>query len=101
MNAAYFIAKFEAIPEEQWAICMFIDTTRERRCASGHCRNVKFVSGLTIAEPTAESDRLHRLFRLNDLTVFEVNDGLEHRYPQPTPKQRVLAALRDIQAKGY
>jgi hypothetical protein len=25
-----------------------------------------------------------------------INDGQHHRYKQPTPKQRILAALRDV-----
>lgn len=29
--------------------------------------------------------------------ISSVNDGLDERYQQPTPKQRILAALRDIQ----
>lgn len=94
-DAAYFIAKFEAIPEENWTTGQFIDKDG-RCCARGHCgeRN------------NSESDEVRALFRIscatlrNKYKVAELNDGELWKYPQPTPKQRVLAWLRDAKEAG-
>lgn len=83
----YFIAKFEAIPDEQWCVGEFTDQER-RHCAVGHC--------LDRMQLTEESKALVRLMGHN--TTF-VNDGVDPDYQQPTPKARILAALRDIKAK--
>jgi hypothetical protein len=88
----YFIQKFEAIPEEMWTTRGFVDG--ESKCALGHC-------GQTCAtEPfTAEAGSLTDLFMNQIGSVARVNDGHISRYYQPTPKARILAALRDIQKK--
>lgn len=89
-DADYFIAKFEAIPEEQWCTGRLRDNSG-RCCASGHCgRDDPLV-------PTEESTALAIVLRRWD--VPGINDGDYAQYPQPTPKQRILAALRDIKAK--
>lgn len=95
MTAQYFIEKFEAIPEEKWTVGEYEDGGR--CCALGHC-------GVRAGHPlTPEEDALTMLFLKadaeNTLIVSRVNDGFDPRYPQPTPKQRILAALRDIAAK--
>lgn len=96
----YFISFFEAIPDEKW--CTY--STEDEyggRCALGHCgANNGHVH-------TLETDALAGLFRNHFaclthesawLKVGEVNDGVVRRYTQPTPKLRILAALRDIKA---
>ena len=90
-TAAEFIEFFEAIPEEKWTVGSFIDE-QGQCCAYGHlgCRDGQF------PEPV-DSDALCDLFR--DCSVVRINDGQDARFKQPTPKQRILAALREIQAK--
>lgn len=86
-DAAYFIAKFEGIPEDQWCTDR---TTNERgqHCAIGHLDH-------------EGGDALCRLFaRTIGSPVVNINDKICTNYKQPTPKQRILAALRDIQARG-
>jgi hypothetical protein len=83
-DKAYFIAKFEAIPEEKWTTRMYI-SRNDQRCAVGHCL-------LDWMKMTEESRKLEDY--LPD--VLHINDGEDWRYPQPTPKQRILAALRDL-----
>lgn len=85
----YFIKKFEAIPEEN--IIANVYGTMERGCAMGLCqRNGK------------EHLALYDLFNENightdDVTsAVTVNNGNHPCYQQPTPKQRILAALNDI-----
>lgn len=95
-NAAYFIAKFEAIPEELWCAGSFSDN-QGRCCAYGHLRARK-------GEPSFMA-----IQGLLDLcigvtkhigTVVTANDKQTVRYPQETPKQRVLAWLRDAKKAG-
>lgn len=88
-NVDYFIQKFEAIPEP-WAIGTFEDELG-RKCALGHCCEAE--------APTEEGAALRALFKKAGMAVGWVNDGPHFNYQQTTPKQRILAALRDIKAK--
>lgn len=92
-DKAYFIAKFEAIPEGLWSTEDFLGEDNSK-CAYGHC-------GVSDDCSTKEGDALEWLFRrgLNvdyASIVSEINDGSHEKYQQPTPKQRILAALRDL-----
>lgn len=110
-NVDYFLAKFSAIPEDQWICHSQIDEFN-RRCALGHC----MLPGMTehqyledytrfSGHLTKEGHELGILFSPQDLSiegaiiVATINNGVDPNYWQPTPKQRVLAALRDIKAK--
>lgn len=81
----YFIDKFEAIP-------VLGRGSVTLGCAYGQCGGYS----------TEESMGLTNIFRiLNDNAVSMViiiNDGTHPSYRQPTPKQRILAALYDIRA---
>lgn len=102
----YFIKKFEAIPEDEWAV-QHLETPDGARCAMGHCGGhvnqskesaslAKLLSNLTGASP----DR--------DISIYAINDGLdtirlgyhfENKYTSKKikgAKQRILAALYDI-----
>lgn len=82
----YFIAKFEAIPEEYW--CIFGRHKGDQHCAHGWCD-----SNL----PDEEKGLINVFFPLKKgYGVAGINNGLDGRYPQPTPRQRILAALYDI-----
>jgi hypothetical protein len=89
----YFINKFSAIPEELWCTNLFSDG--EKRCALGHC-------GQDLDTDTREGGALfNMIFHATNLGPEEINDGIgfggeRHPYQQPTPKQRILAALHDI-----
>lgn len=95
----YFIAKFEAIPEELWASG---SSGHEdgKKCAVLLCDGVNGGSQFPGMRP--EGDALHALFPHSyaDETVCNsitrINDGRNPRYQQPTPKARVIAALRDL-----
>lgn len=85
----YFIDKFSKIPEENWCTGMF--TIGSAHCAYGHCGlgwDTSF---------TEESVALADLFIKIRATIINVNDAIDYNpYQQPTPKQRILAALYDI-----
>lgn len=106
-NVDYFIQKFSAIPESKWG-CGDLNKNG-KSCALGLCgvevndinykQNVGVVS---ISNP--EGDALARLLKSIPETgtldlyqsVYVINDSPSGKYPQPTPKQRILAALHDI-----
>lgn len=90
----YFIAKFEAIPESE------IGTSINDRDPLFHC------GCENITRPTEEakalSDLLRYWFWLRNIRtksvepVWKINDGRTQWFRQATPKQRILAALRQI-----
>lgn len=95
-DAQYFIEKFEAIPEDRWTTGEYVNSSKQC-CALGHCgfRNNKNQIW------TPEGEALVSLFDDGGLGIIDgVNDGHDPRYRQPTPKQRVLAALRDAKERG-
>ncbi len=83
----YFLQKLGAVPESNWCVGYFVYGSNH--CALGHC-------GETSYGVTQESLALFGLFVDNHMDVVGVNDGQIKEYYQSTPKQRVLAALRDI-----
>lgn len=96
----YFIDKFTAIPDERWTTNSL--EYKGACCALGHC-------GVRDWIPTDESRALIALFTtlnlryneddhmLTEEPVWRVNDtNVRGRYPQATPKARILAALNDI-----
>ena len=90
-DAAYFIAKFEAIPDELWFVGKLTDPENQaRHCALGHCVRRDFIF----------NHEAEALFRILNFPA-NINDGDDPRYPRdkfPTPKARILAALRDVVA---
>ncbi len=92
-NAAYFIAKFEAIPEEKW--CSGYYSEDDKMCALGHC------GAENHASERPEYFALKALARkIGPDSAITVNDGYSETYDQPTPKGRILAWLRDAQEDG-
>lgn len=105
----YFINKFEAIDEENWYtgrmhndFDCYEDATQF--CALGLCGFKE------TGEETTEGIALIDLF-VNKMPhnnnpyyrgqfVTDVNDNKNSKYPQSTPKARILAALNDIKQRG-
>jgi hypothetical protein len=100
-NVDFFIEKFEAIPEEKWGIGRRVDT-ENRRCALGWCyptsKEARRSESIMFAD-YGEAEMLIELFELSLIRgVGGVNNGTNMNYQQPTPKQRILAALYDIKS---
>lgn len=91
-NVDYFIRKFEAIPEELW-VSGSTGQPSGPRCAMGHCMDGH--------EVTDEMIKFCNLFTDHGRVGYVVNNGYDSTYQQPTPKQRILAALYDIYEKTY
>jgi len=91
----HFINKFEAIPDKRWFVGFYYDYDNDDKtkcCVMGHC-------GIGIPGSGRSSDEgnaLFELFRILELHPPAVNDGNNNNYSENTPKQRILAALRDI-----
>jgi hypothetical protein len=94
MDANYFIAKFEAIPETDWCVGALSKaeekdgkpTGKTLHCALGHCALEEKPVLTSLLEP------------LGALSPTYINDNWHTGYRQLTPKQRILAALRDVKA---
>lgn len=83
-SKAYFIAKFEAQHEENFITGAYRDE-HGGKCAVEMCGG----------HMVPESDALYLLLvRVGG--PQDVNDGKCLRYQQPTPKARILAALKDL-----
>lgn len=109
MDVQYFIDKFEAIPEEKWCIGIQVDE-EGRRCALGHFLPKEYINTRvwlnapslngysTCGAETKEGRAMCILFPGGAHGIARINNGYNIVYQQPTPKQRILAALRDIQS---
>lgn len=87
-TASFFIKKFKAIPARLWTTGQYHNEETGRRCAIGHCK------------PPSQN-ALIDLFHDKGLVVISVNDCCnDQRFPQKTPKARILAALRYIKSKS-
>jgi hypothetical protein len=94
-NVNYFIKKFEAIPEGRWTKGDYIDE-EGCMCALGHCGYRG--SDSHIFRISDEGAALNSLLKYR---TPGINDGSDERYDQPTPKQRILAALKDVANEKY
>lgn len=103
----YFINKFESIPEERWIKHQLFDDNGNC-CANGHCGVVSNVINDRYGKlhssflHNPESRSLNTLFNTHlNMLAHEINDHGDKTYYQPTPKQRILAALYDIKKMQY
>lgn len=99
----WFLDFFSAIPEDKWCVCAL--ERGDTRCANGHLNYRVHGSGQwPDGQPPAS------VFALTDLTqkhlglsAPDINNGnffnVVTRFPQPTPRARILAALTDIKSQ--
>lgn len=80
---AFYIAFFNQIPEEKWLnrLAYGQEIKMELGCAYNHCWYGEVA--------------MHPLSTVLEGETGSINDGLNIFYPQKTPKQRILAALKD------
>jgi hypothetical protein len=101
-KAKFFIKKFESIDEDKWCAGTR-DNGLGQRCALGHA-NPSADRAEVMYGDTDETRAVGELFDssgfaiIGQVKVAEINNGFDPRYQQPTPKQRILAALRDLLA---
>lgn len=99
----YFIQKFQAIPEGKW--CTGSWEHLGRHCADGFCGSRSVGSKLVQTEEGVQLAKLLMPLMPNEYEstiIFVINDNHQQSpYRQPTPKQRILAALHDIKAMQH
>lgn len=93
-DVSYFIKKFQAIHDDLWLVGNLEDGYGSR-CAVGHCQYGKEREALWALFPDTEAQNDNYPETIASIAP-RINDGLDSRYKQPTPKQRILAALYDI-----
>lgn len=81
-KAEHFWAFFNAIPEEKWCIKALTDP-HGNHCAMGH-----------LGDGNADA-HVRLCGALGGFMINAINNGDDSRYQQATPRQRILAALRD------
>jgi hypothetical protein len=96
MNTIYytiehFLTKFAAIPEEG-VVTGANMLAEDKRCALGWCM-VKFDRFYVIGPEYVALN--HFAYGLLNADMAVINDGRDKRFKQETPKQRVLAALKE------
>ena len=101
-NVDYFIGKFSATVESSWNEG-FQNKNDGTHCALGHCDDFSMQNTLgdvlkpiqiTITKSMYGND--YGKVVLGALKVAAINNGETAEYQQPTPKQRILAALQDV-----
>jgi hypothetical protein len=108
----YFIAKFKAIPRKLWFTTHFAnEMDHSQRCAFGHCGMSSWrTQGALTSEahklanlfgrtPKKKDSLWRKLFESGFYALVTINNGANPDYPQKHPRDRVLAALRDIKKK--
>lgn len=107
----YFIEKFEKIPENKWCVDV-LGNHLGQRCAQGHCMRdaeIKYLQSLhnkinldiyikTMRNINKEVRALNAIFGEDSdgLIIAQINNSDHNDYTQYHPKQRVLAALKDL-----
>lgn len=85
------IAYMEATEEDAWQVDTVRSADGTTNCFFGHLFNM----GGTDARGNALWDGFENAWA-STYRLYSINDGENPRYPQKTPKQRVLAFLRDL-----
>lgn len=86
-TAEEFYMFFAAIPDERWTTDAYCKDGKF--CAEGHLGRRERVE-----MPKPIRDALDRFWNLVPQSL-SINDGEDVHYQQPTPRLRILAALRD------
>jgi len=92
----YFLKKFESIPSEQIG-----QGALENHCALWHCG--VGINDIIQYTPTPEAEALAIILGGDNALhhVYDVNDNFgKRKYPYNSPKERILAALREKQQKS-
>jgi len=85
------VAYMESTPEDSWRVGTVRSTDGATNCFFGHLFNM----GKDDKEGSDLWDAFEELWATTYM-LYPVNDGESPNYPQATPKQRVIAYLRDL-----
>lgn len=84
---------FAAIPDEKWCRFQLLDN-EGRSCARGHLGS-RLPTGQIVATEPLEVLEFYKLLGASKWIVTNINDGVSVNYPQTTPKERILAFIKD------
>ncbi len=87
-NIQYFINFFSQIPEENFLVRKYREC--EKGCAMG------LLQDNLLAHSTLYNIGNKYFRSASSTSIIDINNGDHPQYQQPTPKQRILAALYDI-----
>lgn len=100
-----FLAHLESTPEDAWQVDVVRSADGSRNCMFGHLYQFSYdhpsVAALTHEQRELFASRMWDAFEQSWSTtyrIYPVNDGTYPGYDQATPKARVLAYLRALQA---
>jgi hypothetical protein len=90
----YFLQKFEVIPSE------YIGYNQKTGCAYGQCNGSFTEEGrdltLLMSSIPNLTPSVKAAWKPYESTPARINNGETEQYQQPTPKERIMAALNDI-----
>jgi len=106
-NVDYFIKKLSGIPQDLWTIEHAHKDGKS--CALGHCgmgqregKDLEMIrelfKGVYVKIKTYSHTNSYKIgeYANGGMAIAAINNGHTEEYQQPTPKQRILAALYDI-----
>lgn len=100
MTSQELLNLFQQQPEENWITGSYAEYNK--CCAMGfmrkHCRADKNIS---VFVEEAKWIQASGEFLTDNTNIIIVNDKATEKYPQSTPKQRVIALVKDMIKAGY
>lgn len=94
---------YREIPDNEWGTRRLISQDGTACCAMGHLQAVKQHGIFFERIPIPNSFRsvrikaLQSIMALTATSIAAINDGENMRYQQPTPRERIIAFLQDVQ----
>lgn len=91
-----FLIKFFSDPKKKWTTGEMESTDGVSRCAFGHVYHAVAGTAFLRGKETAPvDDKLCEAFETIDfMPIIKINNGEHPSFKQPTPRARILAALR-------
>lgn len=93
-NLQPFIQYLQDTREDEWAIDVVRTKGNQQNCLFGHLVNWYYGKGYQ-GDVSLAWDLFEEMWSTT-FFVYEINDGRNPDYPQPTPKQRVLAFMKNL-----
>ena len=93
-NLPAFIAYCENTAESEWQVNTVRNVGNTKNCVFGHLINWFYGKDYT-GDVSLAWDLFEEMWT-TDFEFYEINDGRDARYSQPTPRQRSIAHLKNL-----
>ncbi len=93
----------EATAEDSWQMDVVRSMDGQRNCFFGHLHAYASTLAPAGMDPDRLASEVWDWFEeqyASTYAIYPINDGKSPRYPQPTPRQRVLGFLNDLRTGG-